>query len=263
MDLGLKDKVAMVAASSQGLGKAVALGLAQEGAKLTICARGQEKLNQTAAEIRDRTGAEVLAVGIDVTVEADVQRLVEETLAQYGRVDILVCNAGGPPSGVFDDFSPEQWRQAIELNLMSTVNLCRAVVPLMREQRWGRIINITSVSAKQPIDGLILSNMSRAGVLGFSKSLANELARDNITVNCVCPGYTRTERVQELADKMAQRESSTVEAVFQRWEVSVPMRRMGEPPEFAALVVFLASERASYITGTAIQVDGGYIKGLF
>jgi len=178
-------------------------------------------------------------------------------------VDILVCNAGGPPSGVFDEFSPEQWRQAIELNLMSTINLCRAVVPLMQKQRWGRIINITSVSAKQPIDGLILSNMSRAGVLGFSKSLANELARDNITVNCVCPGYTRTERVQELANRMAQRESIAVEAVFQRWEANIPMRRLGEPPELAALVVFLASERASYITGTAIPVDGGYIKGLF
>jgi 3-oxoacyl-[acyl-carrier protein] reductase len=263
VELGLNNKVAIVTGSSQGLGKAIALELAQEGSRITICARHREPLDQTAAEIREQTGAEVLAVEVDVTIEADVQRLVEATLAPFGRIDILVCNAGGPPSGMVGDFSSEHWRQAIELNLISTINLCRAVVPQMQEQRWGRIINLTSMTAKQPLDGLILSNVSRAGVSGFSKSLANELAKDNITVNCVCPGYTRTDRVQDLARAIAHRESIDMKDVFQRWEANIPMRRLGEPRELAALVAFLASERASYITGTAIQVDGGYIKGLF
>jgi 3-oxoacyl-[acyl-carrier protein] reductase len=262
MDLGLKDKVAIVTASSRGLGKGIAFELAREGARIAVCARSRERLEQAAADIRAQTGAEVLVIEADVSVDSDVDRIVQATVAHWGQVDILVCNAGGPPSGLFGDFSSEQWRRAIELNLISTINLCRAVVPGMRAQRWGRIIALTSISAKQPIDGLILSNVARAGVLGFTKSLANELARDKITVNCVCPGYTRTERVVELAEATALRESIPIETVYQRWEANIPMRRIGEVEEFAALVAFLASERASFITGTAIQVDGGFIKGL-
>jgi 3-oxoacyl-[acyl-carrier protein] reductase len=263
MDLGLRDKVAVVAAASQGLGKAVALGLAQEGARVAICARREDELRAAAQEIEEQTSAEVLAIRADVTSERDIQRLVDETLARCHRIDILVCNAGGPPAGQFDDFSSDQWRTALELNLMSTINLCRTVVPLMQKQRWGRVIAITSIAAKQVTLGLILSNTTRPGVLGFCKVLSCAVAADNVTVNCVCPGPIRTDRVQQVTNTMAEREGLPVEVVYQRCWGSIPMQRLGEPRELADLVVFLASERASYITGTAIQVDGGMIQGLF
>lgn len=263
MDLGLKGRVAIVAASSQGLGKAVAEGLAREGAKLALCARTESTLKSAAEEIRRRTGVEVLAQAADVTVYDQVRRFVAETVGRFGRLDICVTNAGGPPAKFFADTSLEDWQTAINLNLMSTLHLAREVLPLMQKQRWGRLIAVTSVAVKQPIDGLILSNAVRSAVSGLVKSLSNEYAGYNVLVNNVCPGYTRTARLDELAGKLAAAEGLQPRQIRERWASQVPLGRLGQPEEFANLVVFLASERASYITGQTIAVDGGYVKGIY
>jgi len=263
MDLGLKGRVALVAAASRGLGKAIAWELAREGVDVTICARGKEQLKQAAEEIARSTTSRVLAIAADVTVAKEVTGLVTAVLEQFGRLDILVNNAGGPPPGSFLTFSDEDWRRALELNLISTARLTRAVIPTMRANRWGRIINITSVAVKQPIPDLVLSNAARSGVIGLAKTLALELASDGITVNSVCPGFTLTERVQQLAQVRAEREGKSVEEILAAYERQIPMGRLGRPEELAALVTFLASERASYITGTAIQVDGGFVRGVY
>ena len=263
MDLGIKNKVALVAAASQGLGKAVARQLSIEGAIVAICARNREKLNSAQEEIAQETGGIVRAYVADVTQKNQVQNMVENIVDEFGTIDILICNAGGPPSGLVDDFFPDDYKAAVELNLISTLNLCYQVMPLMKKQKWGRIINIVSVSAKQPIDSLILSNTARAGVLGFSKSLSNQLAPLGITVNSVCPGYTKTERVENLAESFAQEGKGTIEDFYKAVEQSIPLGRLGKPEEFAQAVAFLASEGAGYITGTALQIDGGFIKGVF
>ena len=262
MDFGLKDKVALVAASSQGLGRAVAEELAAEGASLVLCARDAQILDQTAAAIAERSNTRVLAVPADVTVTDDIKRLVDAGIERFGRIDILVTNAGGPPAGRFDQLTREQWEQAIRLTLLSAVELVRQVLPGMKERRWGRIINITSIAVKQPVENLLLSNSLRAGLTGFARTLANEVAADGITVNNVLPGYTRTERLEELAQMMAEKRGITSSEFRGTWEKEIPMGRLGEPRELAATVAFLASERASYITGTSIQVDGGWIKSL-
>ena len=262
MDLGLKDRVALVAASSTGLGKAVALGLAREGAKLALCARTEPALAATAAEIRSQTGVEVLARAIDVTSHSQVRAFVAEIAAHYGRLDICVANAGGPPSKSFADTTVEEWHAAAELNLMSTVYLAKETLPLMRERRWGRFVAITSVTVKQPLDGLVLSNAIRAGVLGLVKSLANEYGPHNVLVNNVCPGFTATARLNELAETLAAKGGVTPAEIEKRWASQAPLGRIGQPEEFANLVVFLASERASYITGESIAVDGGLVKGI-
>ena len=262
MNLGLSGRVALVAGSSRGLGRAVAEALAGEGARLTLCARTQEPLEQTARQLRESHGAEVLARVADVTVEAEVKALLAAAAERFGRVDILVANAAGPPSTRFVDTDLALWRQGLDLNLLSTILLCRAVVPGMRQNKWGRIVAITSVTAKQPLEGLVLSNVSRLGVVGLAKSLANELGPDGILVNVVCPGFTRTERLVELATASAAREGIAEEEVIRRWTASIPLGRLGEPEELAALVAFLCSERASYITGTSIQVDGGFVRGV-
>ncbi|HEY6803643.1 MAG TPA: SDR family oxidoreductase [Pyrinomonadaceae bacterium] len=263
MDLGLKDKVALVVASSGGLGKAVAEELAAEGAALVICSRDTERITKTAASIAETTGAHVLAVAADVSVPTDVQRLVESAVARFGRIDILVTNGGGPPAGGFDVITTEQWETATRMTLFSAIELARQVLPGMKERRWGRILNITSISVKQPVENLMLSNSLRAGLTGFARTLANEVAADGITVNNILPGYTRTERVEELASMMATRQGISPDEFKAKWESEIPMRRLGEPREFAALAAFLVSERASYITGTSVQVDGGWIKSLF
>jgi len=243
MDLGLKDRVAVVAASSKGLGKAVALGLAAEGAKLAICSRGQEELQRTASEIP----TEVLAQVVDVTVEAEVRSFIESTKRKFGRIDICVTNAGGPPARRFEETSAGDWRSAVDLNFMSTLHFARAVLPVMKEQRWGRLIAISSLAVLQPVDGLILSNAARSAVRGLVKSLSSEYAPFNVLVNNVCPGYTATERLLKLDVHP---------------EAQIPLGRVGTPQEFANLVVFLASERSSYITGVSIPVDGGWVKAI-
>jgi 3-oxoacyl-[acyl-carrier protein] reductase len=243
MDLGLKDRVAVVAASSKGLGKAVALGLAAEGVKLALCARGEEELRRTAAEIP----GEVLVEVVDVTSDEQVRVFVDVVLRKFGRIDICVTNAGGPPAKKFVDTSLDDWKSAVDLSFMSAVYFARAVLPHMKEQRWGRLIAISSVAVLQPVDGLILSNAARSAVRGLVKSLSNEYAPYNVLVNNVCPGYTATERLQKLGVHP---------------EAQIPLGRVATPEEFANLVVFLASDRASYITGVSIPVDGGWTKAL-
>lgn len=262
MDLGLKDKVALVVAASRGLGKATALELAREGAQVVVTARGEVDLQAAAREIRRLTGGQVLAFRADVSVQQDVQALVSAAEAAYGRIDILVNNAGGPKSGQFTDVSDEDWLNAVNLNLMSAIRLTRLVLPGMRARRWGRIVNITSVSVKQPMPTLILSNAVRSGVVAMAKTLAGQVAAEGITVNNVCPGYTLTDRVRDLAAVNAKSQGASADEIIVQWEASIPARRLGKPEELAALIAFLVSERASYITGTTIQVDGGYVQSL-
>ena len=262
MDLGLKNKVAIVAASSKGLGRAVALELAKEGARISMCSRNREQIRQAAEFIHAETGAEVYYEQVDVSRGDEVRTFVTNTINRFGDINILVTNAGGPPSGLFVSLRPQDWMAAFHLNLMSVIQLCAEVIPHMQRKRWGRIINVTSISVKQPVDGLMLSNSIRSAVVGFAKTLSNEVAPYNILVNNVCPGYTRTERVEELSVAMAQRKGVTKERIVSGWEESIPMGRLGHPEEFAALVAFLASERASYITGTTIPIDGGAVKSV-
>lgn len=263
MDLGIQNKVALVTASSSGLGKAVARQLSREGAKLAICSRNEANISTAREKIAAETGGIVRAYTADVTQKDQVKRMVTDIVSTLGSIDILVCNAGGPPPGFADDFKPDDYRNAIELNLMSTISICYEVVPHMKKNRWGRIVCIASVSAKQPIPNLILSNTARAGVLGFAKSLSEQVAPHGITVNSVCPGYTKTERVEDLARSYADSGKGTQEDFYKSIEASIPMNRLGTKEEFAHTVAFLASEGAGYITGAALQIDGGYIKGLF
>src|SRR5690242_13061669 len=257
MDLGLKGKVALVAAASRGLGRAVAEELAAEGASLVLCARGESALNDVCEQLAPKTGGRVVGVAADVSLAADVERVVGRGLERFGRIDILVTNGGGPPAGPFDSLDREAWEAATRLVLASVIDFTRLVLPGMKERGWGRILNVTSIAAKQPVDNLMLSNSLRAAVTGFARTLANEVAAHNVTVNNILPGYTRTERVVELAQMMARKEGILPEEFGARWESEIPMRRLGEPREFAALAAFLVSERASYITGTSIPVDGG------
>jgi 3-oxoacyl-[acyl-carrier protein] reductase len=263
MDLGIQNKVALVAASSSGLGKAAALQLSREGTKVAICARNEANLKKAREDIAAETGGIVQAYTADVTQRDQVKQMVADILSSLGSIDILVCNAGGPPAGFVDDFSPEDYLKAVELNLMSTISLCYEAVPHMKKKGWGRIVCVVSVSAKQPIPNLVLSNTARAGVLGFAKSLSEQVAPYGITVNSICPGYTQTERVDDLAQSYANSGKGTKQDFYATIAASIPMNRMGTTEEFAHTVAFLASEGAGYITGAALQVDGGYIKGLF
>jgi 3-oxoacyl-[acyl-carrier protein] reductase len=263
MELGLKGKIALVCAASQGLGFAVADELAAEGASLIICSRGRESLDRATAAIREKHGAEIIAVTGDLSVTADVERIVSKGLEHFGRIDILVTNTGGPPAGSFDSLTAESWDHATRILLTSVLDLTRLVLPGMKERGWGRILNITSIASKQPVDNLMLSNSLRAAVTGFAKTLANEVAADGVTVNNILPGYTRTERLEELIDFLAEKEDLTPDQIKARWATEIPIGRLGEPREFGALAAFLVSERASYITGSSIAVDGGWIKSLF
>lgn len=261
MDLGLENKVALVAAASQGLGAAVALKFAEEGARLAICSRDEGRIEARAAAIREATAAEVLPVAADVTSPDDVERLVRSTVDHYGRLDVLVTNAGGPPAAPFLDLAPKDFEDAFQLNMMSTVRLCYQVVPQMLEQGGGSIVTVTSLSVKQPIDNLVLSNSIRLAVIGLTKTLANELGPKGIRVNSVLPGWTRTGRVTELLERRAEINGTTPEIEAERIAGSFPLGRMAKPEEFANVTVFLASPAASYVHGVALQVDGGAYKG--
>jgi 3-oxoacyl-[acyl-carrier protein] reductase len=254
MELGLKNKVAFVAASSMGLGKSVALELAQEGANLIICGRNKGHLLKTKQEIEEQTNGVVLAIDGDLSVSAERDSIIKSALQVYSTIDILVTNTGGPPTGKIEELKQEDWEEAYNNLLASVVGLVNGFLPGMKQQGWGRIIAITSMAVKQPINNLILSNSVRASVVGLMKTLANELAMYNITVNNVMPGYTETERLKELIKNNPSFASAKTE---------IPLGRFGKPEEFAAAVAFLASERASYITGVSLAVDGGWIKGLF
>lgn len=262
MDLGIAGRVALVAASSKGLGKAVAAGLAAEGVRIGLCSRDRANVDAAAAEIRQQHNAEVYAAVADVSTAEGCASLLTEVQEHLGAIDILVNNAGGPPRGYFDDFDDAAWLRAVELNLMSAIRLTRGVLPPMRAQKWGRIINLTSISVKQPIDGLLLSNSVRAAVHGWAKSLMDEIGPDNILINSVCTGTIMTDRMVELFEGMHKSTGKPIDQLQQESAAGTAVKRIGTPEEYAPLVVFLASERASYITGTSILVDGGRYRGL-
>ncbi len=260
MDLGIRGRVALVTGSSRGIGRAIAEVLSREGARIAICSRNQKEIETAATEIGDMGGGEVLPLRGDLGRPGDIGRMVESTLQGLGPIDILVNNTGGPPPGRFLEIDQEEWDTAVNGLLNSVLRTCRLVIPGMVEQGWGRIVNMTSIAAKQPMETMALSNTVRAGILGLTKTLSNELAEKGILVNAVCPGWTRTERVEELAGGKASGTPQSAEKVISSWEEAIPVRRMARPEEIAWVVAFLASERASYVTGTAVQVDGGAIR---
>jgi 3-oxoacyl-[acyl-carrier protein] reductase len=262
MNLGLKNKVVLVAASSQGIGRATAEAFAAEGCKVAMCARNAETLREAADHIRESYQADVFAEAFDVTDAAAVSRFVSAVAAQFGSVDICVTNAGGPPAKGFLDASLEDWQHAIDVNFLSNVYFAREVIPHMQKKHWGRIITITSITTKQPVADLVLSNAVRAGVVGLVKSLANEFGKDGILVNNVGPGFTATDRLKELAAARSSTTGKSQQEIFDGWAADAPVKRLGEPREVAETIVWLASEAASYITGQTILVDGGMYKGL-
>jgi 3-oxoacyl-[acyl-carrier protein] reductase len=263
MDLGLSGRTALVAASSQGLGYAIAHELAAEGASVVMCARGEERLRRAAERIAAATGARVWPVAADVSKRADLERLAAAAREALGHVDVVVTNSGGPSPGTFEGVQAEGWQAAFETVLMSAVELIRAFLPGMKERRFGRVLNVTSITVKQPVENLLLSNALRAAVTGMARTLATEVAPFGITVNNLLPGYTRTERLDELAAASSRRDGTAPADFFARLEREIPARRPGDPRELAALAAFLASERAAYITGQSIAVDGGWIRSLY
>ena len=256
MNLGLDGKVSLVCGASRGLGRAIADELAAEGASLALCSRDAERLEAAAAEL------DALALPADLSVAGEPTRVVETTVERLGKLDVLVANTGGPPAGTHDTLTLEDWDRATALLLRSTVELATAALPGLTERGWGRILAVTSVAVKQPVDNLILSNSLRAAVTGFAKTLSREVAPHGITVNTILPGYTATERVTDLNRANAEREGVDPSEIQARLEASIPLGRLAEPREFAALAAFLASDRASYITGGAFSVDGGWLRGL-
>jgi 3-oxoacyl-[acyl-carrier protein] reductase len=256
MDLGIRGKAALVTAASKGMGKATAMGLAAEGVRILMCARTAADIKAAAEEVRATTGVEVVEMTADVTKKEDVERLVKRADEAFGGVDILVANSGGPPRGNLDEMTDEQWYGAFEVATLSVVRLVRGVLPSMKRKRWGRILTIQSVSVKQPVPGLLLSNAVRPGVAGMVKTLSEDLGKHNITINVVCPGKILTDRLLGGAKQAGLPR----EEFLQKAGLDIPLGRVGTPEEFANVMVFLASERASYVTGVALQVDGGLIR---
>lgn len=271
MDLGLNDRIAFIAGASRGLGAAIARRLLAEGARVAICSRDADAVVAAASAASAYAHVDeerVLPLVCDVTDDTAVARAIDATVARFGRLNILVANAGGPPAGPIDEFDTRAWQDALALNLLSTISLTRAALPHLRRSAQesnplARILMITSLAAKQPVAGLCLSNVARAGVQGFAKTLAGEVGPEGITVNTILPGYTRTDRLVHLAETMAARRETSVEAVESEWAGLAALRRIGTEDEFAAAAAFLVSQPASFITGVALPVDGGAIKSLF
>jgi 3-oxoacyl-[acyl-carrier protein] reductase len=262
VDLGLSDRNVIVAASSDGIARAAAEKFAAEGARVAMCSRDGKKLNAAVTSIRERHNTQVLAEPLDVTDAAAVEEFVKHVAQEFGGVDVCVTNAGGPPAKMFFATTTEEWHRAVELNFMSVIHFARAVLPWMQKKQWGRLVTITSITVRQPVSDLIYSNAVRAGVLGLIKSLSNEFGKDGITVNNVGPGYTATERLKQLINKRSQDLGISAAEFESRLGVEAPLKRVGQPEEVADAIVWLASERASFITGQTLLVDGGLFKGL-
>ncbi len=262
MDLKLKDRVAVVCGASGGLGRAVAAALAREGAKCVIASSDTGRIENAAEEIRTDSGAEVLAVAADFGKKADIERLVKAAVERFGGIDVLFTNTGGPPPGFFDEFDDKAWSAAFESQLMFIVRTLRLVIPEMKKRGGGRIINSTSLSVKEPIDNLLLSNVFRSGVVALSKTLSRELAPHNILINCVAPGYTRTDRLADLFGVRARAAGKTPEEIEKEITSRIPLGRIPDPEEFAEVVAFLAGAGASAVTGTTLAVDGGVLRGI-
>lgn len=260
MDLGIRNRVAMVAAASKGLGRAMAEALAAEGVRVSLCSRSLETLQPVVEAI----GAEnALGTACDVSNPGDLQRWFDATIARFGQVDILITNTGGPPAAPFLKLSEEQWRSGIDSTLMNVVRLCRLVIPEMQKRGWGRILHLTSFVAKQPVELLTVSSTLRAGLSALTKTLADQVARDGITVNAILPGHFLTDRQRHLAELRAEEQGVTPEEYLEKSQGVIPMGRFGRPEELGAVTAFLCSERAAYVTGVSLQIDGGLVRGTF
>ena len=265
MNLNLNNKNAIVCASSQGLGRAAALDLAEEGVNLAICSRDQDKINKVKEEIHQKINSEikVIALKVDLDSPDEIQAFYKQVENDLGSVDILVNNNGGPPPSTFEQLSDDDWQKAFNSTMMSCLRLSKLIIPNMKKNAWGRIINISSVSVKTPVNGLFLSNSLRMGVLGWAKALSDELAPHGVTVNTVCPGYTRTERVEAILETQSNSSGLKKEEIEKSIAENIPMKRVGEAEDLAGLITFLASEKADYMTGLAIQVDGGSARTFY